>query len=204
MKVPCYRTRTVKLSDGTTRSALEPMNVRVGETQHLFEQAYYLIAEFRGSGRLEDTAVPTIGSEDQPGALADLRLSIDALDTIRKLAEFGRTYCVKMIENPEDKSLLQELGAKISEIESLYRNLHTAVPYVRPLLDAWEVAKENVLGDAIEELASLTESTFREMIQNIDMTNQLIQLALDTAEKRFDANTATGEQTAERGEEPTL
>ncbi len=206
IKVPCYRTHTVTLSDGTTRSALVPMNVAVNEIQNLFEQAYYLIAEFRGSGRLEDTPVPTIGSPDQPHYFADLKLAIDALDTTRKLAEFGRTYCMKMIENPGEKLLLQELGAKISEIESLYRNLHAAVPFVRPLLDAWEVAKENVLGDAIEELASLTESTFRELIQNIDMTNQLIQLALAAAEKRLDAGadaaTPTAEPSAtERGEE---
>jgi hypothetical protein len=177
------------------------VNVRINELQNLFEQAYYLIAEFRGSGRLEDMAVPVIGSPDQPHNLGDLKLAIDALDTTRKLAEFGRTYCVKMIENPADKALLQELGSKISEIESLYRNLHGAVPLIRPLLDGWEVAKENVLGDAIEELASLTESTFRELIQNIDMTNQLIQLALDAAEKRLDAG---AEKTTERGEEPTL
>ena len=90
-----------------------------------------------------------------------------------------------MVENPTNKAILTELGAKISEIESLYKSLHKAIPFVRPLLDSWEVAKENVIGDGIEALASYTEATFRELTQNIDMIHQLIQIALDSAEAKL-------------------
>jgi ADP-heptose:LPS heptosyltransferase len=183
--IPAFRTKLVTCSDGTKRSQLDAVNFALNEINELMRVSYYLLAEFRNSGRLEDLPVPSIGTSDQPRALEDLKITIQALDTIRKLAEFGQTFCLRILQNPKDNQLLKELGAKITEIEGLYRDMHAAVPYVRSLLDLWEVSKENVIGDTIEDLASLTEGTFRELIQNIDMIHQLIQLALDNAENRL-------------------
>ena len=198
--VPALATRLIPCSDGTVRSALEPMNFKPDELEHLLQQAYYLLAEFRCAGRQEDLPIPVIGSPDQASRLDALKTTIEAFETTRRLAEFGRQYCVKMMENPKNREILSELGNKIGEIEGLYRNLHAAVPTARPLLDLWEVQKENVIGDGIEELASLTEGTFRELIQNVDMVHELIQLALDAAEKRY--KEATPAKTAGINKEP--
>lgn len=178
-EIPAFKTKLIRCSDETVRCELTPVNFRKNDIRNFFEQAYYLLAEFRNSGHFEDIPIPKLDNPDTTYSTNLLIASYDALCAVKKLSTFGSQTCVQMIKNAEDTTLLKSLGKQITEIEGLLKTLQTSVVYIKPLVDTWEVAKENVIGDSVTELAARTEGTFRELTHNVEMIQELLQLALN-------------------------
>ncbi|MBI2607075.1 MAG: glycosyltransferase family 9 protein [Deltaproteobacteria bacterium] len=185
--IPHSRTRLTPCSDGTFRSELVPANFDADETANLFTHAYYLLAEFRCSGRVEELPMPKIGSPSQPEALDRLVLAHDALISIRKTAEFGCHHCLRMLDYLDDPGTLKALSSRVSEVDALLDELRSSVALVKPLLDEWRVKKTNVTGSTLEDLIGLTEGTYRELMQNVDIVLQLLQTAVKAAHEKVGA-----------------
>src|SRR5262249_773328 len=153
-----------------------PENFIEDEASDFFMKSYYLLAEFRCSGRQEDIEIPRLGDAKQTGSLERLEQAYDALCSIRRLAEFGQHYCIKMLESIGDSIELKNLMVKISEIESLMKSLEKSVPLVKPLIDGWRVAKDVACEptDDFEEMFALTEGAYRELKQNVEIVTQLL------------------------------
>ena len=130
---------------GTPRNEIVPHNFTQDEVSGFFMQAYYLLAEFRCGGRQEDIQIPKIGSPGQVEGLDRLVAVYDSLCTIRRLAEFGQHYCLKMLENLGDVAILKDLMTKLSEIDGMLEKLQNSVFLVKPLIDTWRVSKDVAL-----------------------------------------------------------
>ncbi len=184
-RIVVSQNRMTACNDGTVRNEMIPLNFRKDEVTNFFEQTFYLIAEFRNAGRYEDLSVPQLGHpEEQPHALDLLLNTFDALVASQKLAGFGSQTCIDMVKNSENKEMLASLGARIGEVENLLKTMKDSVKHIRPLIDAWEVAKDTITGENIVELASKTEATFREFNQNIDLVKELMELAINHAKEQ--------------------
>lgn len=191
-------TRLTPTSSGIPRHEIVAHNFIQEETSGFFMQAYYLLAEFRCGGRLEDIPVPNIGDPGQPTALDRLVSAYDALCTTRRLAEFGQHYCLKMLENLDDRELLTAHMEKIAELEDLLVKMQKSVPLAKPLIDTWRVAKDVAYApeaDAggLAEVLALTEGCYRELGQNIEIIQQLLQTAVETAQAKRSSKTVVPE-----------
>ncbi|MBI3544852.1 MAG: glycosyltransferase family 9 protein [Deltaproteobacteria bacterium] len=186
------RTRLTPTTMGVPRNEMVAYNFVSDEVSNFFMQAYYLVAEFRCGGRQEDIAVPKIGDPGQPTALDRLVNCYDALCTMRRLAEFGQHHCLKMLENIDDNAMLKTEMEKLAEIETLLAKMQNSVPLVKPLIDTWKVAKDVAYSPAtelgqIEDILALTEGCYRELAQNIDIVQQLLQTAVEAAQGKIQA-----------------
>ncbi len=175
-------TRLISCSNGSVRNEVTAKNFQIDEAYNFFLKSYYLLAEFRNSGFVEDLEIPKIGGPDQPETLTKLNLIVEALSTIRRLSEFGRFYCLKMLENLKNKSELQSSLEKLNEIEALLKELQSSVFYLRPLIELWRVAKDNIQSTHLEELVTLSEGTYRELSQNVAIIEQLLEVALNATQ----------------------
>lgn len=183
------KTKLIRCSDGSLRNEMQPVNFVQEETSNFFMQAYYLLAEFRCGGRLEELGIPHLGEQAAQGSLDRLVNAYDALCTTRRLSEYGQHYCLKMLENISDRALLMDMMAKIGEIDEMLLKVRTTVPLVKPLIDTWRIAKDVASSPAseiggLEEILALTEGCYRELGQNIEIIQQLLQSAVDAAQRK--------------------
>lgn len=196
--VALSRSKMMARSDGTFRSVLAPDNFTDEETSSFFKWSYYLLAEFRCAGRVEDVPIPRLGD---PVSLEKLLSAFDALCAILRLAEFGQHYCMKMLEELGNPRQLKLLSEKIAEIETMLLSLQKTVSFVRPLIDTWTVAKDVARSpQGVEEVVALTEGTYRELKQNCEIIQQLLESAVQQARKNLghhkDARPAKSEPSA--------
>lgn len=177
------QTRMVKCSHGALRSELAAKNFTPEESRNFFQKAYYLLAEFRCAGRVEDIDIPKLGDPAQPAALDKVLAAYDAMCVVRRIAEFGQHYCVKLLQNSEDQAQLKIYAEKLSQLESMLDEAQKTVPLVKPLVDTWIVAKDlaESPGDDLETMIAVTEGAYRELGQNVEIVQQLLQTAVDAA-----------------------
>ncbi len=178
-------TKFTPCTTGIPRSEIIPHNFTQEATSNFFMQVYYLLAEFRCGGRQEDIIIPKLDDPEQTAALDRLVNAYDALCTTRRLSEFGQHHCLMMLENPGDKALLKEQMEKLAEIEGMLTKLQNSVPLVKPLIDTWRVAKDVAYTpptNGLDEILALTEGCYRELGQNVDIVQQLLQTAVEAAQ----------------------
>ncbi|MBI3558052.1 MAG: glycosyltransferase family 9 protein [Deltaproteobacteria bacterium] len=178
-------TKFTPCTTGVPRSEIVPHNFIQEATSNFFMQAYYLLAEFRCGGRQEDIVIPKLDDPKQTAALDRLVNAYDALCTTRRLSEFGQHHCLMMLENPGDQALLKDQMAKLAEIESMLAKLQNSVSLVKPLIDTWRVAKDVAYAptsNGLEDILALTEGCYRELGQNVDIVQQLLQTAVEAAQ----------------------
>jgi len=188
-RTACAATRMVRCADGSLRSELYPLNFDPPEVVNFFSQSFYLLSEFRCEGAQEDIPVPVLGNPAQPESVDQMTLCYDALCTTRRLAEYGSHYCFEMLKNIDDSTELKRFAAKITEVEELLAELQKTVPILKPLIDTWKVTKELSalpvgVPDRLESLVALTEGTYRELGQNVEIIQQLLQVAVDAAQAK--------------------
>lgn len=177
----------ITCTNGIIRNEHTPINFTQDEISNFFTKAYYLLAEFRCSGRQEDIEIPKFGDPAQIGALDRLIGIYDTLCTTRRLSEYGSHYCLEMLEKFDDKNAMRDLLQKIAEIESLLTTIQNSVSFVKPLIDTWRISKDVAPVSAtagFDEIIALTEGSYRELGQNIDIIQQLLQVAIDASQKK--------------------
>lgn len=178
-------TRLIKCSHGNTRNELAPRNFTPEESANFFTKAYYLLAEFRCAGRVEDIEPPMIGDPNQAGAVDQMLAAYDALCAIRRISDFGQSACVKMLQNVDvDNALVKAEAEKLAQLEALLENMQKTVPLVKPLIDTWSVAKDlahcpDELG--VMDVIAIAEGAYRELGQNVEIIQQLLQTAVEAA-----------------------
>lgn len=185
--VPHGITKMVPTADGGSRSFIQPANFDPDEASNLMAQSLYLLGEFRCSGRLEEIEIPQVGSSSQVQNLDRVTFAHDALLSLRKAAEFGSHYCVKMINSIEDDAALKDLSLKLTETDRLIDDLSAGVRLVKPLVDFWRVEKANATGRTLDALIGRTEGAYRELQQNVDIVVQLMESSVKTAHERLTA-----------------
>lgn len=194
-------TRFVKCADGSLRSELKATNFTPEESSNFFQKAYYLLAEFRCAGRVEDIEIPELGDAAQPQSLDKVLAAYDTLCVIRRIAEFGQHYCVKLLKNSEDQEQLRLYAEKLAQLETMLDDAQKSVSLVKPLIDTWIVAKDLAYSpddalngptdsqdlsglDDLDEIIAVTEGAYRELGQNVEIVQQLLQTAVDAAKAR--------------------
>jgi len=183
VRVPHSKTVFKSCVDGSLRSELVPQNFEYDEVKHFFSQTYFLLAEFRNSGRTENLEIPKFGKRPGFSNLDFLLAAHDALGTVRRLAEYGRHYCLKMLGNSDDKIALKEWMGKLTKIEDMLADLRKNIPYVRPLIDQLMVNKD-VRGDGIVEVLELTEGSYRELIQDVEIVLNLMEVSVNASKPK--------------------
>ncbi|MEW6057365.1 MAG: glycosyltransferase family 9 protein [Bdellovibrionota bacterium] len=201
-------TARVRCNNGSFRNELVAKNFSNNEITYFFMKSYYLLAEFRCAGRQEETEIPPLADSAQTGALDQLLVVYDALCTIRRLAEFGQHYSLRMLEEIDNKVSLKNWADKLQEIESLLVTLQKTVPIVKPLIDTWSVAKDIAYApsleartqkhgsEALEDVIALNEGAYRELAQNVEIIQQLLQTAVTAAQERIEKRSNHGSSKA--------
>jgi hypothetical protein len=75
--------------------------------------------------------------------------------------------------------------AKSSASSSSISDLQKKVLWVQPLINAWKIFKDTSKANGLEEILQVTEGAYRELIQNADIMMQLMDSAVQTANKRL-------------------
>lgn len=181
LPVPQAVTKLTATKNGQMRNELVPSNFEQDENINLFQNAYYLLAEFRNEGRLEEVTIPKVGKQDSGAKLDELIHVHDTLFSMRKAADFGSHYCMIMAENTHDTVQLKDCSKKLMEVDALLNSLENN-RYVKPLIDSWKIAKGNILNPDLKTMILQTEGAYRELQQNIDIVFQLLETAVTAAQ----------------------
>ncbi len=188
--VPQAVTKFTITKNGQVRNELVPFNFEQDENVNLFSNAFYLLAEFRNEGRVEEVEIPAVGKQSNGSRLDELIQVHDTLFSMRKAADFGSHYCMIMAENIDDTVQLKECSKKLMEVDALLNSLEN-IRFVKPLIDSWKVTKANIMNPDLKTMILQTEGAYRELQQNIDIVFQLLETAVNAAQgKQKDIKTS--------------
>jgi hypothetical protein len=148
-------------------------------------QSYYLLAEFRNSGKIEDIDVPKIGDPNQKGSLDKLSNAHETLSATHKASNFGSRFCFEMLKCINDAKKLKDTQKKLDEVDELLESLAKSNYLVKPLIDSFFINKSYVHAESLEDLIGLTEGCYRELSENVEIVMQLIQKAVETAHEQL-------------------
>jgi ADP-heptose:LPS heptosyltransferase len=183
--VPHCITKLESCVDQTKRNVLIAQNFVREETTNLFMQSYYLLAEFRNSGKIEDIDVPKIGDPNQKGSLDKLSNAHETLSATHKASNFGSRFCFEMLKHINDAKKLKDTQKKLDEVDELLESLAKSNYLVKPLIDSFFINKSYVHAESLEDLIGLTEGCYRELSENVEIVMQLIQKAVETAHEQL-------------------
>ncbi|HRK01331.1 MAG TPA: glycosyltransferase family 9 protein [Oligoflexia bacterium] len=205
-----YKSTLRKTSFGSVRSELQNFNFQIDETRNFFEQSFYLLAEFRCAGRIDDLPIPVLrDSAHEPGSNAKSQVdrllhAFDAMCALKKIGKMGQQFAVDLILHSRDKRSMKKLTRDLEELDRLMNELHGSSEYVRPLIDWVRVTRDFVdcsqnAQERLFELAGAQEGAYRELEQNVDILEQLLQTAVNAATKRVTKTSKSTQVDTKRG-----
>lgn len=161
----------------------------VDEIRNFFEQSYYLLSEFRCSGRVEDIPIPELRDSTEKNNVERLLHTFDAMCALKKIGKMGQQFAVDLILHSNDLRSMRKLSKDLEELDRLMGDLHASCEFARPLID-WARTTRDLIdcsSDAktrFEELAMAHEAAYRELEQNVDILEQLLQTAVKAAQNK--------------------
>ncbi|MGE4232244.1 MAG: hypothetical protein AB7F43_02845 [Bacteriovoracia bacterium] len=184
VRVPHAVVKGRKCTAGVFVSHVAPKNFQQEDLHRFFEDAFYLLAEFRNSGRHEDLEVPKFNKKKNSIDL--LEKTFDSICLLRRLAEYGVHYLGEILKTKADKVQLEKMMDKYIDVEKQFLELQKSVPFIKPLIDTWKVSKETSLCLTLEfeEVLEIAQSAYRELIENTEIVIQLMETAVEATHKK--------------------
>lgn len=111
------------------------------------------------------------------------------IQNLYELNNFGIKYSQYILEETKAQSprltMIKDYSNKLSEIDNLTNLLKTTFPLLSPLIDFYFVAKANLKGNNIIELAESSYVTFYEFNNAVQVMNELIEQTLKEGKARM-------------------
>ncbi|MCY4644533.1 MAG: glycosyltransferase family 9 protein [Bacteriovoracales bacterium] len=111
-----------------------------------------------------------------------LNHSCTGLNHIIELNKFGRTYSRYIIEETESEvpniADIQKYSKKLPEIDRILLQLKGPYPHLAPLIDYYQIAKSNIQGITIKEMAESSFMTYHEALGASEALLELISTTL--------------------------
>lgn len=111
------------------------------------------------------------------------------IQNLYELNNFGIKYSQYILEETKTQSprltLIKDYSNKLAEIDNLTNLLKTTFPLLSPLIDFYFVAKANLKGNNIIELAESSYVTFYEFNNAVQVMNELIEQTLKEGKARM-------------------
>jgi len=123
---------------------------------------------------------------------------------LKKIGKMGQQFAVDLILHSRDKRSMKKLTRDLEELDRLMNELHGSSEYVRPLIDWVRVTRDFVdcsqnAQERLFELAGAQEGAYRELEQNVDILEQLLQTAVNAATKRVTKTSKSTQVDTKRG-----
>ncbi len=159
--------------DKTLGLRLEDLGQNDLSIDELFRKFYSMTWNFLFREQDENLATPRIGDKTAQ-KISGLQ---EGLNKLFELGQFGITYSKYIHEecNNADSDIknIQLYSQKLGEIDQMFLTLKPLFPQLAPIIDYYHVAKSNLAGDNILELAESSFLTYHECVNAVSILHEL-------------------------------
>jgi ADP-heptose:LPS heptosyltransferase len=121
--------------------------------------------------------------------LSNLSMYQSGLQQLFELNNFGLKYSQYILDEIKNTSpridLIREYSAKLTEIDDLTKVLRNHYPLLGSVIDFYFVAKANLKGNNINELAESSYINFFEFNNAVQVLHELVQSCLNTSQAKL-------------------
>lgn len=151
---------------------------------NLFKQFYFSIWSYVFSEVEVKEKLPKLSSK----TLSELTHYQIGIEHLFELNNFGLKYSKYILDETNSKSpqinLIKDYSKKLAEVDQLSNLLKNTYPLLAPLIDFYFVAKANLKGNNIIELAESSYVTYFEANNAVGVMAEFIQLCLNEAKAK--------------------